>query len=66
MTYRDLVEAVRDHERWLAYGGETELWGDFRDDLRGLGVNVDDPATLDQDCPRQVWLYWTQAYERID
>ena len=66
MTYRDLVERIRDLERWLAPGGETELWGDFKQDLRELGVNVDDPATLDRDCPRHVWQYWTREYARLE
>jgi len=66
MTYKELVEAVRDFERWLAPGGETELWGDFKQDLRALGVNADDPATLEQDCPTEVWLYWTREYERLE
>ena len=66
MTYRDLVERIRDLERWLAPGGETELWGDFKQDLRVLGVNADDPATLEQDCPTEVWQYWTQAYAQLE
>jgi len=65
MTYKELVEAVRDIERVLAPGGETPLWGDFRDDLRGLGVCVDDPEDLEQDCPAEVWQYWTQAYGHL-
>ena len=66
MTYKELVEAVRDIERWLAPGGETELWGDFKQDLRAQGANADDPATLDKNCPTEVWQYWTREYERLE
>jgi len=66
MTYKELVEAVRDIERVLAPGGETPLWGDFRDDLRAMGIDVDDPEDLEQNCPTEVWQYWTQAYAQLE
>jgi hypothetical protein len=61
MTLGELTRKIRVIERILAPGSESELWGDYLEDVRRTcGVSLPDDA--DMEAPPALASYWLGAY----
>jgi len=65
MTLRELTEIIREYERRIAPGSETELWGHYCEDIRNrYGVPPYHDGTDDVEVPEELVKYWIDRYDR--